>query len=166
MTYNYVSLNDDVAKVSRNGIVRGVAVGTATISITGTLKGNDPNYEDPEDVKIKVKVVKGKNPMKLGSGTAQVSLSKLEKKAQKIKRAKLIKVSKAKGKPKYKLASAKKGKKSFKKYFKVDSKNGNVTVMKGLKKGTYFVKIKVKAPGNASYKPSSWKSVTSKVIVK
>ena len=166
MTYDYLSLNDDVAKVSRNGIVKGVATGTATICITGTLKGNDPNYEDPEDVEIKVKVVKGKNPIKLGARTAQVNFSKLEKKAQKIKRAKLIAVSKAKGKPKYKLVSAKKGNKSFKKYFKVNSKNGNVTVMKGLKKGTYKVKVKVKAAGNRNYNPSSWKNVTSKVLVK
>ena len=166
VTYDYLSLNDDVAKVSRNGIVKGVATGTATICITGTLKGNDPNYEDPEDVEIKVKVVKGKNPIKLGARTVTVKYSKLKKKAQTIKRAKLITVSKAQGKLTYKLVSAKKGKTSFNKYFKVNSKNGNVTVKKGLKKGTYKVKVKVKAAGNRNYNPSSWKNVTSKVLVK
>ena len=37
---------------------------------------------------------------------------------------------------------------------------------KGLKKGSYKVKVKVKAMGNANYKASVWKPVTFKVIVK
>ena len=36
----------------------------------------------------------------------------------------------------------------------VDKKIGMVTVKKGLKKGSYSVKVKVKATGNASFKAS------------
>ena len=43
----------------------------------------------------------------------------------------------------------------YKKYFAVNRKTGRVTVRKGLRKGTYKVKITVKAAGNTSYKPAS-----------
>ena len=164
--FNCISFEDDIATVSDDGILRGVAVGTTTVSITGALTEDDPNYVDPDDIEISVTVNKGDNPIKLKAKTAKVKRSKLRKKAQKIKRAKLIKVSNAQGKLNYKLVSAKKGKKSFKKYFKVNSKNGKVTVKKGLKKGKYLLKVKVKAAGNANYLPSSWKTVTTKVRVK
>ena len=41
-----------------------------------------------------------------------------------------------------------------------------MTVKKGLKKGTYKVKVKVKALGNSIYKASSVKTVTFVVKVK
>ena len=65
-----------------------------------------------------------------------------------------------------KLVSAKNGKKNFTKQFKINAKTGNVTVKKDLKKGTYNVKVKVKAAGSANYKASSWKSVTFKIRVR
>ena len=133
--------------------------GTYTVTIKGIGK-----YTGTTNATYTIK--KAKNPIRLGSKTAKINYSKLEKNAQKIKRANLIKVSKAQGKPKYKLDSAKKGKKSFKKYFKVNSKTGNITVMKGLKKGTYKVKVKIKAEGNANYRASAWKAVTFKVRVR
>ena len=56
--------------------------------------------------------------------------------------------------------------KSFKKKFNINAKTGKITVKKKLKKGTYTVKVKVKAAGNANYKASAWKAVTFKVKVK
>ena len=47
----------------------------------------------------------------------------------------------------------------------VDEATGGVTVMTGLKKGTYKVKIKVTAAGNATYLAKS-RTVTATVIVK
>ena len=47
----------------------------------------------------------------------------------------------------------------------IAKKTGKVTVRKGLKKGTYKVKIKVKAAGTGNYKPSAWKTVTLKIRV-
>jgi len=164
--YDYLSRNEKIVKVNSDGTIKGVAVGTAKVSIAGTLKTDDPNYTDPDDIDVTVKVTKGTNPMKLKAKTVTIKRSKIKKKTQTIKRAKLIAVSKAQGKQTYKLVSAKKGKTSFNKYFKVNSKNGNVTVKKGLKKGTYKVRVKVKAAGNRNYNPSSWKNVTSTVRVK
>ena len=46
-----------------------------------------------------------------------------------------------------------------------DKKTGKVTVKKGLKKGTYPVKVKVTAAGNANYNKAA-KTVTCKVVVK
>ena len=39
-------------------------------------------------------------------------------------------------------------------------------VKKGCKKGTYTLKVKVRAAGNANYKASAWKTVKVKVLVK
>ena len=47
----------------------------------------------------------------------------------------------------------------------VNAKTGKVTVKKGLKRGTYKVKVKVTAKGNANWKSGS-KTVTFKVKVK
>ncbi|WP_051600731.1 transglutaminase-like domain-containing protein [Eubacterium sp. AB3007] len=111
-------------------------------------------------------ITKAANPMTLKGKTVKVKRKTLKKKSKSIKRAKAYTVRKAKGKRSYKLVSARKGKKSFTKKFKVNAKTGKVTVKKGLKKGAYKVKVKVKAKGNANYKASAWKTVTFKVRVK
>ena len=48
----------------------------------------------------------------------------------------------------------------------INKTTGKVTVKKGLKKGTYKMKVKVMAAGNADYKASVWKTVTFKVKIK
>ena len=48
----------------------------------------------------------------------------------------------------------------------VNKKTGKVKIKKGLKKGTYEVKVKVKAAGNANYEASAVKTVTFKVKIK
>lgn len=65
-----------------------------------------------------------------------------------------------KDKKTFKLLSAKKGNKSFKKYFKIGKTTGKVTVKKGLTKGIYKVTAKVKAAGNRNYNASKFKKVT------
>ncbi len=100
--------------------------------------------------------VKGKKNTIYAKGkTAAVKYSK--KKNRTIKRSKAITVKKAKGAVTYKKS---KGNKKIK-----VAKNGKITVVKGLKKGTYKVKIKVKAAGEGLYKPAT-KTVTVKVVVK
>lgn len=55
-------------------------------------------------------------------------------------------------------------KKKFAGKFTVNKTTGKITVKKGLKKGTYRVWVKVKAAGNATYKPLTKKGrVTIKV---
>lgn len=106
------------------------------------------------------------NPLSVKGKTVTVKYSKLKKKAQTLKASKLYKfTNKGKGTKTYTLSSAKKAKKSFKKYFTVDKKTGKIKVKKGLKKGTYTVKLKVKAAGSGDYK-SATKTVTIKVKVK
>ena len=46
------------------------------------------------------------------------------------------------------------------------SKAGKVTIKKKLKKGSYKVKVQVRAAGNSGYQPSSVKTVTFKIKVK
>ena len=141
-------------------------------SYTATLKLKDEEETCWSDGTVTNKTVKWKinkaaNPLKMKGKTAAVKYKKIRKKAQTLKTTKVIKFKKkGQGKMAYKLVSAKKGKKSFKKYFKVNKKNGKVKIIKGLKKGTYKVKVKVKAAGNANYKASGWNNVTFKVKVK
>ena len=110
-------------------------------------------------------IKKAKNPITLKAKTVKVKYKSLKETSKSIKRANAFAVSEAKGKLSYKFVSAKKGKKSFRKKFSVNGKTGKVTVKKGLKKGTYKVKVKVKTAGNANYKASAWKTVTFKVRV-
>ena len=133
--------------------------GTYLVIIDG--KGN---YSGSTDAIYTIK--KAKNPMKLKGKTIQLKKKKLKKKSQNIKRAKAFKVSKAKGKMTYKLVSAKKAGKNFKKKFKINAKTGKITVKKKTKKGLYEVTVKVKATGNANYKASPWKKVAFKVNIK
>ena len=134
--------------------------GTATAFITGTGL-----YGDGWEFNFVIK--KAANPLTVKAKTATVKYSKLKRKTQTLKVSKVIKFTKkGQGTMQYKLYSAKKRTKNFKKYFKIASKSGKVTVKKGLKKGTYKVRVKVKAGGNANYKASAWKTVTFKVSVK
>ena len=95
----------------------------------------------------------------------QVRYSKLKKKSQKIARSKAIKVSKAKGKVTHKNIGSKKTNKKYGKKITINAKNGKITVKKGLKKGTYKVKVKVRAAGNSKYKALT-KTVTFKIRVR
>ena len=136
-----------------------INAGTATV----TLRGKGALIGSLTTV---FTINKAANPLKVKGKTAKVKYNKLKKKNKKLAVAKVINFkAKAKDKKQYALASAKKGAKSFKKYFSVNATSGKVTVKKGLKKGTYKVKIKVKARGDNNYKASSWKTVACKVKV-
>ena len=136
-------------------------VGTGKVTITA--KGN--GYKGT--ITKTFKIVKAANPLKVEGKTAKIKYSKLKKKSQKLAATKVIKFTKQlKDKKTYTLSSAKKGKKSFKKYFKINKTTGKVTVKKGLKKGKYKLKVKVKAAGNANYKASATKTVTFTVKVR
>ena len=111
-------------------------------------------------------ITKAKNPMSLQAKTIKIKKKKIRKKSKSFERDKAFTVSNAQGTLSYKLVSAKKGKKSFKKKFKINAKTGKLKVKKGLKKGTYKVKVNVMAGGNKNYNASAWKTVTFKVRVK
>ena len=104
--------------------------------------------------------------MKLKAKGTMLKYKKLKNKALTIKRSEVIGISGAKGSLNFKLASAKKNKKSFKKYFSIEPNVGDITVKNGIKKGTYKVKVKIMDYGDSDYAESAWKSVTIKVVVK
>ena len=83
----------------------------------------------------------------------------MKNKAQSLKVSKVIKVTR-KGQGKLTYAKA-----SGNKIITINKKTGKLTVKKGLKKGTYKVKVKVTDSGNAKYKKAT-KTVTFTVKVK
>ncbi len=104
------------------------------------------------------KLEKKRNTLTVKVKKPIVNLAKLKKKNQSIARKNALTVSNAKGTVTY----AKKGGNSK---ITVNKKNGKITVKKGLKKGTYKLKIAITASGNAEYKPLI-KTVTVKITVK
>ena len=104
---------------------------------------------------------KAANPLKIKAKTAAVKLSTINaKKSQTLAVTKVITFTKkGQGKMTYKKTSGSK-------YITINKSTGKVTVKKGIAKGTYKVKVKVRAAGNANYKVSAWKSVTLKITVK
>lgn len=108
-------------------------------------------------------ISKAGNPVTVKGKTVKVKYKKVSKKAQKIKRAKAISVKGAKGKVTYALASVKNA--AFKKYFSVNTNKGVISVKKGLKKGTYRLKIRVKAAGDKNYNAKS-QTAAVKITVK
>ena len=122
------------------------AVGTYTVTVTG--KGS---YAGTATATYKI--VKAKNTMAAKAKAtkkrpAAVSLSKLAKKSQTLKRSKVIALSKARGKVAYKKTGGNKK-------ITISKKTGTVTVKKGLKAGTYKVKVALTAAGNSNYKKAT-----------
>jgi len=106
------------------------------------------------------KIDKAENIISVNGKTAAVKYKKLKKKNQKLAVTKVIKFTKkGQGKLTYTKASGNKK-------IAISKTTGKVTVKKGLKKGTYKVKVNVRAAGNANYNASAVKSVTFKVKVK
>ena len=107
------------------------------------------------------------NTLKAKGKTIKARYSKIRKKTLKYKKAKAVKVTKPVGKVTYKrvkVTAKKKLLKQAKAKIKV-AKNGKITLKKGLKKGTYKIRVKVKAVGNKYYKAGT-KTVTVKIVVK
>ena len=109
---------------------------------------------------------KAANPLQIKAKSPSIKYTTLKKKSQKLKITKLLKFEdKGKGKRSYTIVSAKKGEKNVAKWFKINPKTGTLFVRSGLKKGTFKVKIQVKAAGNAEYRAGK-RTVTVKIRVK
>ena len=131
-------------------------VGTASLTITGkdNCKGS---------VTKTFQINKAPNLMTVRKKTVKVKASKLRKKKQVIRCSRSMGICTAVGKLDFKLEKV--NKKKFKKYFKVNGLNGNITLRRGLPRGTYKLKINVSASGNANYLAAS-KTVTVTIKVK
>ncbi len=125
--------------------------GTYKVTVRVTAAGDADHAPATQDVTVVVKVLpKLSNPMSLTAKTPTVRAGKS------VSAKKLVSVKGAKGKVTYKKAG---GNKKI-----VVAKNGKLTVKKGLKPGTYRVKLKVTAAGNGTYKKAT-KTVVCTVIV-
>ena len=107
---------------------------------------SDANQE-PEKAKESEKTTLQENKLKVKNKTVKVKYSKLKKKAQFIKAAKVKKGNSAKTKISYKLVKANKKKKAF-----TVASSGKIKVKKGTKKGTYKLTIKATAAKTTTYK--------------
>lgn len=125
-------------------------VGTAKATITGKT-----DYTGT--ITKTFKINKAKPTVKAKKATVTVKYAKVKKKAQTVEN---LTLKCDKGKATYKNASSGQAKK-----FKVNAKNGKVTVPKGTKKGTYKVKVKVAVKASKNYKKLT-KTVSFKVKVK
>lgn len=111
-------------------------------------------------VKVQYTIAKAANPLAVTAKTVTVSHKKLKKKSQKIAAAKVFAFTNQINDRK--IYTKVKGNKKI----VINKNTGKVTVKKGLKKGTYKVKVKIKAEGNINYLPSAEKTVTFKIKVK
>ena len=130
------SLNKKVATVSAKGKIKAVGVGKTKISVSDA---------DGAESFLTIVVKKAPNTLKVKAKTATAKASVLKKGLKTLKRSKVLSVTKAKGKVTY-------IKKSGNAKIKIAKKGGKVTIKKGLKKGTYKVKVKIKAAGTKNYK--------------
>lgn len=155
---SYQSSDEDVAEVSFSGVVTAKKNGTAVIMVAA----KDPDDEDPDaasvlTASVRVTVgngaaVKAANPMTVTPKTVKLKRSTLKKKSVRIARKKAFWITKAKGTRSYKKVGINKSKKKYYDKFKVNAKTGKITVKRGLKKGTYKLRIKVTAAGTDQYK--------------
>lgn len=154
-TIKLASNNTKIFTVSNKGVFTATGAGSAK----GTIS-DDTGAESA----INVVVAKANNTLKVKAKTAKVKGSTKGKKG-KLKKTKKLKISKV-----IKFKNTGQGKKTYikssgNKKITINKKTGKVTVKKGLKKGTYKVKVKVRAAGNANYKAVT-KTVKFKIKVK
>lgn len=126
-----------------------VKAGTGKVTVTGDSSHNGKASKS-------FTIAKAKQPLTVKANNKTVGYSKVKK--AKVVLANAVTVSKAKGSVSYAKAggSAK---------LSVNKTTGKITVAKGTKKGSYTVKVKVTAKGNANYAAGS-KTVSVKVTVK
>ena len=161
--YDCESSNDKVVEDISRSMIKAISAGKATLE--AFIQNNESI-----SAKVTVIVTKYANTLKAKakSKAVKVRAKTLKKKTVRITRKKAVKVTGAVGKVSYKrvkITCKKKLKKAAKKKIKVNAKTGKITLKKGLKKGVYKVKIRVRAAGNAKYKAAA-KNVSVKIVVK
>lgn len=154
----YKSLSAKVATVSETGVVRGVAAGTAKVTVSCA---GDDNHEAASKT-VTITVSRASSTLKASAKKKSVTASLAKVAKANLKLAPNLAVSVAKGQQ---VTYASASTKAVASKFKVNAKNGRVTVAKGTKKGTYTVKVKVTAKQSAVYKAAT-KTVSYKVVVK
>ena len=122
--------------------------------------GEEPGPEPPDPPGPKPKK---QNPAIFRGKTVKARAKVLKKKAVTFRRKKAIYIAKKKGTVTYAKVSV--SKKKFAKKFLINKKTGKITVKRGVKKGIYRFRIRVRDSGNRYYKAKS-KVITVTVKVR
>ena len=156
--YDKISVNKTTGAVTfKKGTYK---AGTYKIKLSVTAAGNSDYKKKTISKTVSVKIVKDDNPMTVAAAGKSVTAASLKKAAKSLQ---FLSVKKAKGTVTYQ--KVKKGTtESIYDKISVNKTTGKVTIKKGAyKKGTYKIKLSVKAAGNGQYKA---KTVTKTVAVK
>ena len=138
------TLDSSFYDISYSGDSTNVGKHTVTVKLkNGYIGEGSAEYE----------ITKTNNTASIRAKKVKIKKSKIKKKKQTISLKKWAVMSNVKGVISFKLNTAKKGKKSFRKKIKLNTKTGKITLKKGMKKGTYKLKIKVKVTGDNNYNP-------------
>ena len=148
----YKSSNTKIATVDSKGKVTIKAAGTVKITINAKATST---YKAATAKVLTVKIAKKAPTIKTKIGTKNLSYNALKKKAQVFTLGTSVN---SKGTLTYKKLSGSSA-------VSVNSKTGKLTVKKGLKKGTYRVKVQIKSAAKGNYTAGS-RTVTVTVRVK
>lgn len=148
----YKSSNTKIATVDSKGKVTIKAAGTVKITINAKATST---YKAATAKVLTIKIAKKAPTIKTKIGTKNLSYNALKKKAQVFTLGTSVN---SKGTLTYKKLSGSSA-------VSVNSKTGKLTVKKGLKKGTYRVKVQIKSAAKGNYNAGS-RTVTVTVRVK
>lgn len=161
VTYANASTNATAKKFTVNKktgkvtLKKGTKKGTYTVKIKVKAAGNKNYKAGSKTVSYKIVVGKGDNPMTVKAVTRTVSYADVSAGNAVVDRP--MTVSKAKGALSYAKAGGSGN-------LAVNKKDGRVMVKRGTARGTYEIKIKVTAAGDANYKAGT-KTVTCTIKV-
>ena len=157
-TYTKVSGHKNITVDKATGkitIAKGLPVGSYSVVVNASAAGDKNHKAVTRKLTVKINVTAAENTLKVAGKTATVKYSD---KAQTVVRSKAIDLTNAgQGTKTYSKASGNKN-------ITVD-KTGKITIAKGLKKGTYTIKVNVKASGTKNYKAAT-KQATVKIVIK
>lgn len=151
-TLTYKSSNTKIATVDRKGKVTIKAAGTVKITINAKATST---YKAATAKVLTIKIAKKAPTIKTKIGTKNLSYNTLKKRAQVFTLGTSVN---SKGTLTYKKLSGSSA-------VSVNSKTGKLTVKKGLRKGTYRVKVQIKSAAKGNYTAGS-RTVTVTVRVK
>lgn len=151
-TLTYKSSNTKIATVDRKGKVIIKAAGTVKITINAKATST---YKAATAKVLTIKIAKKAPTIKTKIGTKNLSYNALKKKTQVFTLGTSVN---SKGTLTYKKLSGSRA-------VSVNSKTGKLTVKKGLRKGTYRVKVQIKSAAKGNYTAGS-RTVTVTVRVK
>ncbi|MBR3327075.1 MAG: hypothetical protein IKG22_07105 [Atopobiaceae bacterium] len=131
--------------------------GTYEVKVAVSAAGDANHEPGSQTVTYEIVVGKAANGMRVRRTTRKVAAARVARKKRVVRP---LRVTGASGRVRYRRLS-----KGSSKRLSVNRRTGRVTVRKGTKPGTYTVRIRVAAAGDANHRAAA-KTVTCKVVVK